>query len=75
MSFVRTVARRCNKNRNTQGQFLENICSEDDSIRDLEFSEHLLLNFLIACLSYDFHTPPKWYNCSFLMDFYPKKVT
>ena len=35
--------------RGTQRQVLENICSEDD-LRS-RFSEHLLLNFLLACLS------------------------
>ena len=35
--------------RGTQRQFLENICLEDDW--DPEFSEHLLQNFLLACLS------------------------
>ena len=29
------------------------------TIWDLEFSEHLLLNFLLACLSEDFRTPQK----------------
>ena len=45
------------------------------TIWDLDFSEHLLLNFLLACLSEDFRTPQKWYNCPLLTDFYPKKVT
>ena len=35
--------------RGTQQQFLENICSK--TIWDLEFSEHLLFNFLLACFS------------------------
>ena len=45
------------------------------TIWDVEFSEHLLLNFLFARLSYDFRTPQKWYNCPFLTNVYPKKVT
>ena len=40
------------------------------TIWDLEFSEHLWLNFLLSCLSYDFRTCQKWYNCPFLTDFY-----
>ena len=60
--------------RDTQRQFLENICSEDDW--DLEFSEHLLL--LISCLPASpriFQPPPPLPPCPFLMGFYPKKVT
>ena len=45
------------------------------TIRDLEFSEHSLYIFLLACLSWDFQTSKKWHNCPFLTDFYPKKVT
>ena len=41
------------------------------TISDLEFSKHLLLNFLIACLFQDFQTYKKWYNCPFLTDFLP----
>ena len=47
--------------------FQKNICSEDDF--------RYRSNFLLACLSYDFRTSKKWYDCLFLMDFYPKKVT
>ena len=39
------------------------------TIWDLEFSEHLLLHFLLACLS------QKWYNCPFLTNFCRKKDT
>ena len=70
MSFVWTVARRCNKNRSTQRQLLENICSEEDSIRDLEFSEHLFLNFLIACLSLKGHL--EFSGAFFLVEIFQK---
>ena len=40
------------------------------TIWDLEFSEHLLQNFLLPCLSWDFRTSKKWYNCPFFTDFY-----
>ena len=43
------------------------------TICDLEFSEHLPVKFL-ACLAL-LGTCKKWYNCPFLTDFYPKKVT
>ena len=38
-------------------------------IWDLEFSEHLLWNLLLAGLSEDFRTSKKWCNCPFLTDF------
>ena len=50
--------------RDTQRQFLENICSEDD----LRFSEHLFLNFLLACTAYPkIFEPPQIgiINCHF----------
>ena len=49
------------------------------TIWDLEFLEHFLYNFLLACLSENFWTSKKWYNerynCLFLTEFNPKKVT
>ena len=39
------------------------------TIGDLEFSKHLLQNFLLACLSYDFRTSHSIDNCPFLTDF------
>ena len=49
------------------------------TIWDLEFLEHFWYNFLLACLSENFWTSKKWYNerynCSFLTEFNPKKVT
>ena len=59
--------------RATQSQFLENACSEDD-LGSRIFGT-FVVNFLLACLSEDFRTSKKWYNCLFLTDFYPKKVT
>ena len=46
------------------------------TIWDLELSEHLLLNFLLAHLSQDFRTSPpqkKWYHCPFLTNFTLKR--
>ena len=48
--------------RGTQCQFSKNICSRK-TIWDLEFSEHLLQNTLLAYLSWDFQTSKKWYTC------------
>ena len=45
------------------------------TIWDLEFSEHFLVKFLLVYLSYDFRTSKKGYDCPFLTDFYPKKIT
>ena len=59
--------------RATQSQFSENACSEDD-LGSRIFGT-FVVNFLLACLSEDFRTSKKWYNCLFLTDFYPKKVT
>ena len=63
--------------RDTQRQFSENICSEDD-LR----SRICYICCKICCLPassslplQDFRTSKKWYNCPFLTDFYPKEVT
>ena len=48
------------------------------TISDLELSEHLLLNFLLAHLSKDFRTSPpqkKMISLPIFNEFYPKKVT
>ena len=59
--------------RGTQRQFSENICSEDD-LRSRIFGT-FVVEFLACLLPQDFRTSEKWYNCPFLPDFYPKKVT
>ena len=63
--------------RGTQRQFLENNCSEDD-LRYRIFGT-FVFKFLACPPLQRFSNPPKkqkkWYNCSFLTDFYPKKLT
>ena len=58
-------------NRDTQRQFSENIRSEDD-LRPRIFGT-FLVKFL-PVLGFP-NIEKKWYNCRFLMDFCPKKVT
>ena len=48
-------------------------CSEDD-LRSRIFGTFVVKAWL-ACLSKDFRTSKTWYNCTFLTDSYPKKVT
>ena len=65
--------------RGTQRQFLENVCSEGD-LRSRIFGTFFFVVKFLACLPLlGFSNPPppqkKWYNCPFLMDLYPKKVT
>ena len=60
--------------RGNQRQFSENICSEDDLTR---IFETFVVKFL-ACLpllGFSNTDLTTWYNCPFLTDFYPKKVT
>ena len=54
--------------RGTQRQFSENICWEDD-LRSRIF----VVNFLLACLSKDFRTSKKWYNCPIFNGCFPVK--
>ena len=54
--------------------FGKNICSEDD------LKSIIFLTFVLKFLAYlpllgFFRTTKKWYNCPFLTDFYPKKIT
>ena len=60
--------------RGTQRQFSENICSKDD-LRSRIFGTFVVK--LLACLplSRIFEHLKNRYNCPFLTDFYPKKVT
>ena len=63
----------CLKDRGTQRQFLENICS-DDELRSRIFGTFVVI--FLACLPLlGFSNIKKWHNCPFLMDFYPKNVT
>ena len=55
--------------RGTQRQLLENICSEDD-LRSRIFGT-FVVKFLACLPLLEFSSPPKWYNCLFLTDFYP----
>ena len=71
--MYRSVEELSQTDRGTQRQFSENICSEDD-LRSRIF-ETFVVNFLFACHSQNFRTSKKWYNCPFLTDFQPKKVT
>ena len=59
--------------RGIQRQFSENICSEDD-LRSRIFGK-FVVKFLACLPLLGFRTSEKWYNCPFLTDFYPKKVT
>ena len=59
--------------RDTQRQFSGNICSEDD-LRSRIFGT-FAVKFLACLPLLGFSTFKKWYNCPFLTDFYPKKVT
>ena len=60
--------------RGTQRQFSENICSEDD-LRSRIFGTFVVK--ILACLPVlgFSNIYKKKYNCPFLKDFYPKKVT
>ena len=71
--MYRSVEELSQTDRGTQRQFSENVCSEDD-LRSRIF-ETFVVNFLFACHSQNFRTSKKWYNCPFLTDFQPKKVT
>ena len=57
--------------RGTQCQYNFRKISVRNTIWDLEFSVHLLSNFLLASLSLDFRTSKKWYNCPFYNGFLP----
>ena len=57
----------------TQRQFSENICSEDD-LGSRTF-ETFVVKFLACLPLLGFRTSKKWYNCPFLTDFCPEKVT
>ena len=59
--------------RGTQQQSSENICSEDD-LRSRIFGT-FVLKFLACLPVLGFSNICKMYNCPFLTDFYPKKVT
>ena len=56
-----------------QRQFSENISSEDD-LRSRIFGT-FAVKFLACLPLLGFSTFKKWYNCPFLTDFYPKKIT
>ena len=53
------------------GNFRENICSEDD-LRSRIFGA-FVVKFLACLPLLDFRTSTKWYNYPFLTDFDPKK--
>ena len=62
--------------RDTQRQFLENICSEVNLISRIFGA--FIVKFLACLPLLGFLTPPprpQWYNWPFSTDFYPKKVT
>jgi len=56
------------------GNFRENICSEDD-LRTRIFGTFVVKFLAYLLLRSYFRTSIKWYNCPFLTDFHPKKVT
>ena len=58
--------------RGTQRQFSQNICSEDD-FRSRIFGTFVVK--ILACLPLLGFSNTSWYNCPFLTNFYPKKVT
>ena len=61
--IIRECADLISVSRDTQRQFSESICSEDD-LRSRVFG---------TCLSYDCRTSKIWYNCPFFIGFLPKK--